>query len=155
MKTAMIALMVSLAMAGAANAADLINRDGMTGPEVAAWLQKAGYKAALSKDSSGDPMIDSAANGTNFKVYFYDCKAERCKAIQFSAGFNLKEPLKLEKANEWNTKNRYLKVYLDDEGDPYVQYDVNLNAGRTFEGLSDDFEIWTGMLPDFTTYIDW
>ncbi|PTS81683.1 MULTISPECIES: YbjN domain-containing protein [unclassified Caulobacter] len=155
MKTAMIALMASVAMAGTANAAEMINRDGMTGPEVAAWLQKAGYKAALSKDSSGDPMIESAADGTNFKIYFYDCKDDRCKALQFSAGFDLKQPLKLEKANEWNTKNRYLKTYLDEEGDPYVQYDVNVNAGRTLEGLKDDFELWVGMLPDFTTFIGW
>jgi hypothetical protein len=155
MKTALIALMACAAMAPAASAAEMIHGDGMTGPEVVAWLQKAGYKAALSKDSGGDPMIDSASGGANFKIYFYDCKDARCKALQFSAGFNLKEPLTLEKANAWNSKHRYLKTYLDEEGDPYVQYDVNLNAGRTIEGLNDDFEIWVDMLPDFTTFIDW
>jgi hypothetical protein len=161
MKTAITALAAATALlgmgleAGAAQAQDL-HKDGMTGPEVAAWLQKAGYKAELTKDETGDPLIDSAAEGHKFKIYFYDCsEAKRCKALQFSAGFDLKTPLTLEKTNEWNRKNRYLKAYLDDEGDPYVQYDVNVNAGRTTAGLDDDFGVWTGMIDDFTTFIDW
>jgi len=149
------AVMTAALSVGAAHAQS-IDKDGMTGPEVAAWLQKAGYKAELTKDETGDPLIDSAAEGHKFKVYFYDCNAaKRCKALQFSAGFDLKTPLKLEKANEWNRKNRYLKAYLDDDGDPYVQYDVNVNAGRTIPGLDDDFGVWTGMLGDFTDFIDW
>ena len=149
------AVVTASLMAGAAQA-QTINADGMTGPEVVSWLQKGGYKAELTKDESGDPMINSAADGHNFKIYFYDCDAaKRCKALQFSAGFDLKEPLKYEKINEWNRKNRYLKAYLDDDGDPYVQYDVNVNAGRTITGLDDDFGVWTGMIGDFTKFIDW
>jgi hypothetical protein len=160
MKTAIIALATATAVlalggAGAARAQE-IHKDGMTGPEVAAWLQKGGYKAELTKDSSDDPMINSAAEGHTFKIYFYDCnEAKRCKALQFSAGFDMKEGLTLEKANEWNRKNRYLKAYLDDDRDPYVQYDVNVNAGRTMAGLDDDFGVWTGILGEFTTFIDW
>jgi hypothetical protein len=150
--TALSALVLG---AGAAHAQS-IDKDGMTGAEVAAWLQKGGYKAELTKDSDDDPMINSAAEGQTFKIYFYDCNdAKRCKALQFSAGFDTKEGLKLEKANEWNRKNRYLKVYLDDDQDPYVQYDINVNAGRTMSGLDDDFGVWTGMIGDFTKFIDW
>ena len=157
MKTAIIALAAAAALSATAAHAETLHKDGMTGAEVAAWLQKAGYKAELTKDEGGDPLISSAAEGTTFKIYFYDCDEAklRCKALQFSAGFDLKTPLALEKANEWNRKNRYLKVYLDDDGDPYVQYDVNVNAGRTLAGLDDDFGVWTGMLGDFTTFIDW
>ena len=157
MKTTIMALAAAMALAAGGTAhAQAIHNDGMTGPEVVAWLQKGGYKAELTKDDGGDPMINSAANGASFKVYFYDCnEAKRCKALQFSAGFDMKEGLTLAKANEWNRKNRYLKAYLDDDMDPYVQYDVNVNAGRTVAGLDDDFGVWTGMLDDFTTFIDW
>ena len=157
MKTTIMALAAAMALAaGGAAQAQAIHNDGMTGPEVAAWLQKGGYKADLTKDDGGDPLINSAAEGHDFKIYFYDCsEAKRCKALQFSAGFDMKQGLTLEKANEWNRKNRYLKVYLDDDLDPYVQYDVNVNAGRTVSGLDDDFAVWTGMIEDFTTFIDW
>jgi len=156
MKTlvASLSLAAALMLAPAVQAENL-HEGGMTGPEVVAWMQKAGYKAELGKDDSGDPMVSSAADGQTFKVYFYDCEAGRCKALQFSAGFDLKTPLTLDKTNEWNRKNRYLKAYLDEEGDPYVQYDVNVNAGRTLAGLDDDFGVWTGMIGDFTTFIGW
>ena len=155
MKTAIIALAAATMLAASGVRAQEIHKDGMTGPEVAAWLQKAGYKAELVKDETGDPLINSAAEGHTFKVYFYDCKEGRCKALQFSAGFDMKDGMALEKANEWNRKNRYLKAYLDDEKDPYVQYDVNVNAGRTMAGLDDDFDIWTSMIGDFTKFIGW
>ena len=155
MKTVIIALAAATALVATPASAQTINTDGMTGPEVAAWLTKGGYKAALGVDSAGDPMIDSAAEGFSFKVYFYDCESARCKAIQFSAGFDLKTPMTLDQINTWNRKNRYLKAYLDDDGDPYVQYDVNLNAGRTMSGLDDDFGVWTGMIGDFGKFIGW
>lgn len=159
MKTSIFALVLAATLASGAAQAQAqeqeLDKNGMTGPEVVEWLQKAGYKAELSKDSDGDPLIKSATGGQNFNVYFYDCANTRCKALQFSAGFDLKTPLSLDKSNEWNRENRYLKAYLDDEGDPYVQYDVNVNAGRTYSGLSDDFKVWTDMLSDFTDFIDW
>lgn len=156
MRTAIVALAAAAALAAGAAHAQEIDKDGMTGPEVVAWLQKAGYKADLTKDDGGDPLISSAADGQTFKIYFYDCsEAKRCKALQLSAGFDMKQGMTLEKANEWNRKNRYLKVYLDDDLDPYVQYDINVNAGRTMAGLDDDFGVWTGMIGDFTTFIDW
>lgn len=152
-----LAAAVTLSLAGGTGAAagDLINKDGMTGPEVAAWLQGAGYKAELSRDKTGDPMIRSASGGVNFTVLFYDCKNDRCRALQFSSGFDLGDGMTLAKANEWNKKHRYLKTYLDDEMDPYVEFDVNLDAGRTMAGLNDDFAIWTDMLADFAVFIDW
>ena len=157
MKTTIMALAAAMALAaGGAAQAQEIHKDGMTGPEVVAWLQKGGYKAELTKDDGGDPLVNSAAEGQTFKIYFYDCsEAKRCKALQFSAGFDMKAGLTLDKANEWNRKNRYLKAYLDDDQDPYVQYDVNVNAGRTAAGLDDDFGVWTGMIGDFTKFIGW
>ncbi|WP_232793370.1 YbjN domain-containing protein [Caulobacter hibisci] len=148
--------LVALAPLAASAAPVVLHNDGLTGPEVAKWLQDAGYKAELTTDKSGDPLVKSAAEGVAFSIYFYDCEAKpRCKAIQFSAGFDLKAPLTAAKINEWNRNHRYLKAYIDDEGDPHIEYDVNVNAGRTQAGLDDDFAVWTSMIGDFTTFIDW
>ena len=157
MKAMRIALagLATLAAGSASADESVINKAGMTGPEVVAWLQSEGYKAALSRDKQGDPMIKSATSGANFTVYFYDCEKDRCRALQFSSGFDLKDGMTLAKINEWNKGNRYLKAYLDEDNDPYVEYDVNVNAGRTFSGLSDDLAVWTQGVGRFTTFIDW
>jgi hypothetical protein len=153
---AAIASLTLLSFAAPASAAvkGPIHKDGLTGPEVVAWLQGEGYKAVLEKDSQGDPLIRSAAQGIDFNIYFYDCEKGRCKALQFSSGFDLKAGTTLAKVNQWNKEQRYMKSFMDEEDDPYVQYDVNVNAGRTYEALSDDFSVFVGGLDDFADFVD-
>jgi hypothetical protein len=154
---ALLATLVVAAGPAAQNpgAPKLINADGMTGPEVAAWLQGRGFDAVLGKTNQGGPKIDSVRGGAKFQVYLYDCENDRCQSLQFSAFFDLMEGITGSVANQWNRANRYLKVYINDDGDPYVQYDVNVNGGRTLAGLDDDFDVWADTLPSFIKYINW
>jgi hypothetical protein len=67
--------------------------------------------------------------------------------------FDLDKGLTADKINEWNLGKRYIKAYIDSEGDPWGQYDVNLSPGRTYEGLDDDFGVWRLTLPVFKSFI--
>ena len=149
-------LTVALLTAETANAqsAKLTDPAGVTGPEIVSWLQDRGYKAVLTKDGTGDPRIESATGGTNFRVYFYGCTAGRCSAIQFSAAFDLKNGIGAAAINKWNAENRYMRAYTDDDSDPWVESDINLDGGRTMAGLNADLDMWTTHLPDFVKYID-
>ena len=144
--------------AGAAQARD-IPAGGMTLPEVVKWLQDGGYKAEIKNLQSGEKYITSAAEGVNFDIYMYDCKADRCASMQWAAGFNMTKPglpNGVTKINEWNTTKRYVKAYVDATGDPWAQYDVNLSPGQTYEGLDDAFKnVWVRSLPAFKTFIGW
>jgi hypothetical protein len=132
---------------------------GMTIPEVVHWLQDQGYKAEVATGTSGDKYIKSAAEGVNFDIYMYDCKADRCASMQLSAGFNMTKPGLAggaTKINEWNTTKRYIKAYVDSDNDPWAQYDVNLSPGESFEALDDNFKnVWISSLPDFMKFIGW
>jgi hypothetical protein len=147
--------LVLILAAGAARAeARDIPAGGLTVEEVASWLQQAGYKGALSKTDDGERYVSSAAEGVNFQVYVYDCKSSsRCASMQFSVVFDLDKGLTADKINEWNLGKRYIKAYIDSEGDPWGQYDVNLSPGRTYEGLDDDFGVWRLTLPVFKSFI--
>ena len=150
--TAAAALVLAASAAGA-QARD-IPAGGLTVDDVAAWLQQAGYKGALSKSDDGERYVSSAAEGVNFQVYMYDCKdGPRCASMQFSVVFDLYKGLTTDKINQWNRDKRYIKAYIDSEGDPWGQYDVNLSPGRTYEGLDDDFAVWRQTLPVFKTFI--
>ena len=132
---------------------------GMTITEVVSWLQDSGYKAEIKTLQSGEKYITSAAEGVNFDVYMYDCKAERCASMQLTAGFNMTKPGLAggaTKINEWNTTKRYIKAYVDADNDPWAQYDVNLSPGESFEALDDNFKnVWISSLPDFKKFIGW
>ncbi len=142
-----------LAGAGAAQAAPL-PANGMTVKEVQTWLLDSGYKAEKAKDGE-DEYLRSAADGVNFEVHFYDCKKDRCASIQMIAGFDLDEKLTWEKANGWNSGKRFVNCFLDEDGDPWFSYDINLSPGGTREALDDNFGVWLMFLPDMKELAGW
>ena len=129
---------------------------GVTGADVVKMLQDKGYRAELTKDSTGDPLIESSADGSNFSVYFYGCEGEpvRCDSIQFVAAFDVEgEGMTLQDANAWNRDHRFGRVYLDDENDPFLEMDVDVEYGFTTEAMGTNLATWTTVLPSFKEFI--
>ncbi|HYI39377.1 MAG TPA: YbjN domain-containing protein [Allosphingosinicella sp.] len=120
-------------------------------------LQAAGYTAKLEKDGTGDPMIRSAVNGHPFRIVFYGCKANKnCATVTFAAGFDKKSATGLASINAWNRKNRFGRAYLDDEGDPILGMDVDLDDGGMSSALfTDNLEFWTAVTGAFQKHIEW
>jgi Putative bacterial sensory transduction regulator len=128
---------------------------GLTSQEVANILQEKGYKAQVTTDKGGDPMVRSASGGVDFLVLYYECKGrQRCPSIQFYAGFK-KKGITPARIAEWNTKKRFGRAYLDDEFDPRVEMDVDLEHGATTEAVANDMERWVVVLSEFTKFIGW
>ncbi|WP_332764272.1 YbjN domain-containing protein [Phenylobacterium sp.] len=156
MKTRLIAMSLAafVWLGGAAQAAE-IAKGGMSVKEVKAWLTDGGYKAEVAKDDAGDEYLKSAAEGVSFDVHFYDCEKARCTSIQMIAGFDMDAKLAMDKVNAWNSKKRYVDCFIDDDGDPWFTYDINLSPGATREALDDNFAVWLSFLPDMKTHIGW
>ncbi|PCD76511.1 YbjN domain-containing protein [Pseudothioclava arenosa] len=148
-----LALALGFALAApAANAQVMADVD-----VIAVFLQEFGLPTEKTVDPDGDPKIESRIEGTRFAVYFYGCdNGKECDSIQFSTGFDLKEPMTLEAANAWNRDKRFGKVYLDEDGDPYIEYDVNTDFdGIGSENFDDSIDLWRALLAEFRDYIDW
>jgi len=122
---------------------------------VAALMQDMGFKAAVGVDSIGDPLINSAAQGYKFTVFFYDCTDHvDCQAIQFSASFDMTDGMSLIKAEQFNRDKRWAKVYLNDQSDPVLEMDLNLRGGVSVENFNDTFDWWTIVMDEFIQYIN-
>ena len=156
MKMLMFALAAGLAgSAVQAGAAIVRAQDPQS---VVAALQKAGYQAELTKDDSGDPMIKSASSGTHFSVFFYNCTAHKdCETIQFYAGYHLdKNPVGIDKMNEWNRTMRFGRAYIDNQKDPTLEMDIDLDAGGMSDDLfKDNLDYWTSIMSQFEKQIGW
>jgi len=128
---------------------------GVTAAEVVSILQKKGYKAEITKDKYGDPLIHSASGTLNFDVYFYACHdTPRCASIQFYAGFQ-KPGIAEGRISEWNRTTRFGKAYLDKDGDPRVEMDMDVQHGATSEAIANDLDRWVAVLAAFTKHIGW
>ena len=119
-------LALSVALLGFVTAAPVMARSlpdgGITSQELANILQEKGYKAQVTKDKDGDPMVRSASGGVDFLILYYECKGrQRCPSIQFYAGFKKKgiTPAKYMAKHKWvsldtltRLPDKQLKDYL-------------------------------------------
>lgn len=150
-----VAALAVVALSPAAASAGMLPDGGVTASEVAKALQDKGYRAEVTTGSDGDPLIKSAADGTNFRILFYSCsKAQRCASIQFVAAFDLDDGMKLSKINSWNQNKRFGRAYLDDDMDPFVEMDVDFEHGATSEAIANNIDTWAAVLPAFKSYIN-
>jgi Putative bacterial sensory transduction regulator len=119
-------------------------------------LQNAGYKAELTKDDSGDPMIRSGANGNNFIVFFFGCtKNVDCRTLQLYAGFSGPKNASLSAMNDWNSKHRFARGYVSDKGAARVEMDVDLDDGGMSRLLFEDhIEYWVIRMGEFDKFVN-
>jgi len=156
MRTFILAISIAALGASPAFAQQVTAKDPQS---VARALQAAGYQAELQKDSEGDPMILSASSGSKFGVFFYNCTNNaNCATVQFHAGFDT-DPSKapsLERINAWNRSQRFGRAYLDNEGDPAIEMDIDLDDGGMSQALFiDNLEFWVSVLAQFEKDIGW
>ena len=118
-------------------------------------LRNAGYAAKLGTDKVGDPMITSELDGTSFQIFFYNCTDHtECATVQFHSGYDLKSAPSLSAINDWNQSQRFGRAYLDKEGDPILEMDVDLDDGGLSPDLFiDNVEFWATVLPKYEQMI--
>ena len=151
-----LAFAALLLMAGAAIAApasaQLISA---ANPEaVASAMRDKGFAVELTTDGEGDPMIKSDMDGDLFVVVFHNCTDNKdCKTLQFYMGFT--EPVvSLERLNGWNQKHRFGFVYNDEEGDPGLEMDIDLDHGGMPKVLfEDNLDTWTTLATEFGKFV--
>ncbi|SFJ98171.1 Putative sensory transduction regulator [Sphingomonas sp. NFR04] len=121
---------------------------------VAKALQDAGYKAELSKDSDGDPIIRSGAQGYKFTIFFMSCdKGRNCGDLQFYAGWT--DKLSPERANAWTQKHRFARVYSDEKGEAAIEYDLNFeDQPMTTVLFRKNLELWDSLVGSFADYVN-
>lgn len=155
MKLAVYSVIAAFSLCAGAAAAKDLPTGGMTLGDVADWLSSNGYRAEIVTDHDGHRSVYSGTDGADFHVYMFDCKEDRCGSMQFSSGFSTKGALNAEKINEWDSGRRWGRAYVDKVNDPWIEYDVDLSPGGTYEMLNDEFAIWRETLVGFRAFIGW
>ncbi len=123
---------------------------------LAGLIRSEGYPVEVTTDSLGDPMIEGKISGGPFFVFFYDCKDNaNCLTVQFKTAYDMTSPMSMTMVNDFNASKRYVSVHLDDEGDPHLTMDMNIDYGVTEENFVDNFKIWVSVQDDFEKFIDW
>jgi hypothetical protein len=118
-------------------------------------FRDAGLKAKLQIDDAGDPLIESAASGYTFDTYFYGCvETRQCSSLQFRVVF-VKEPENtVELANKWNATKRYSQMFLAENGQLVVSWDVTTVGGLPKKNFTEVLGMWEMVLGELGNFFD-
>lgn len=122
---------------------------GLTLDETAAWLQGKGFPSERIAETGGGAHLRVMVDGTKVGVYMFDCSGDRCGSLQFSAGWATHGKFDISQANRWNRDKRWCRGYYDSVNDPWVERDVDLSPGGTYELLADEFEVFHRCMTNF------
>jgi hypothetical protein len=118
-------------------------------------LQAEGYQAKLTKDSLGDPMIESSASGYDYNIEFYGCDDHKaCTSLRFIIWFKDDGTNTPQLANNWNKRKRFIQMAAQDDGRLTVAYDVSTLGGLNKANFADTVDWWQTMLGDVRTYFN-
>lgn len=95
-------------------------------------LEQTGHEPELEKDDIGDPLITFTLGGYDTSMYFYGCDEDThdgCTSVQLQTGFDRREPWSAEEAVAVAKSWRYVSVWLDEEGDPFLGFDIVTGKG--------------------------
>ncbi|TBW37052.1 YbjN domain-containing protein [Siculibacillus lacustris] len=122
--------------------------------EAIAAIARAYGEATVSKDKNGDPTIKVRSKGAGWTMSFYGCeKGTDCLSIELYHGFETDAKPSPERINEWNRTKRWGKAYLDKDGDPNLNFDINLRGGVMRANLDSDIARWVDMIGDFKAFV--
>ena len=123
--------------------------------QVAMVMKKAGYQAELGSNL-GERFLTAELDGYKFMVLPYGCDdAKRnCKSLQFFIAFNPESSPSLEAINAYARENRWGRVYLDKDGDPALEFDLDLEKGGMSEDLFlDNVTYWEAIVQAYAKFV--
>ena len=117
----------------------------ITQEEVAAFLRDLGYAAEI-RQGQQSRYVKTDISDLKVAVYFYDCDADGCGALQLSTGFDKSPNLTIGLANTWNSQHRYARAYVDpSDGSFFFEYDFVM-TGVTKDFLKDNLSLYQQQL---------
>ncbi len=143
---------LALALASPASA-ELI--DAKSPSTIAGLIESQGWQTEINTPAGEPPFIKARRNGELFVAAFMNCTdGQNCKTLQFFFGFTDAKQVSLERINEWNRDKRFARAYRDDEGDPVLAMDVDLDfRGLPRENVGELLNTWTGLMNSYRTFV--
>ncbi len=130
-------------------------RSSLNAASLAAALRRAGYEAEIKPArAGGDEYVMARGAGGQFQALLGQCAQGRCSAVQLYTGLAVNPKPSLATINAWNAKARFAHAYLDAEGDPVLQMDLDLDGGVTDASLDAAFKRWGRALEGFLARIE-
>lgn len=129
---------------------------GLTAEEAADWIRGQGLPGEVLPDPTtpGDQIVRTSADGVNFDIYFYGCTSDapphhRCDSMQYAAGWDNSGGVDVERINQWNRENRFIRAYISRKGMVFGEMDIDITPGVNYSALNRSLDRWRSAIARF------
>jgi hypothetical protein len=127
--------------AASAHAADRLIYEKISSPQMKTILMGEGYEGIEINGSD-----DLTVSMNDYRVLIV-VRGNEYRNIQFR--FAIRADATLDFVNTWNRDKSYTKAYLDKEGDPVIEMDLDLTGGVTEERIKDGIATFSRAMSTF------
>lgn len=114
----------------------------MSHEDLKALVQGMGFECERLDDKAFRFELDG------YKVVMFNFE----KNCQLYAGFTAN--CSLRQINEWNRTKRFSRAYIDDEGDPCVEADLDFEGGVSRDGVKEFIRTFRLSVRQFAKFLD-
>ena len=129
-------------------------RTGITPGEMEALLKAGSYRYERVEEG-GRVYFHLRLAGLRAVLFLQDCREGSCESLLLYAGCSTDNPPSLERVNEWNREKRFSRAYLDEEGDPVLEADLDLAGGVADGAIRAFLDLFEENLRAFAAWIGW
>ncbi|MCF4114930.1 MULTISPECIES: YbjN domain-containing protein [Dethiosulfovibrio] len=140
---AVVILCVSACSVAFADSTTLVEK--MSVWELRDFLADEGYRPEVENDETCQFKL----NGLTVQVFLYDDGS----SVQFHCGWS-DTGMTMGDVNRWNSEWRLAKAYLDGDGDPHLELDIDLDGGITMQRLRNFMQNCSFFLDKFVSNMD-
>jgi len=105
------------------------------------------------RGDDGDPIYLFKLADFKVQIFFYGKDEDGWRSIQFHAGFKGDDSTSLKQINEWNRTKRFGRAYLDSEGDPHIEYDLDFEGGVSETVIDEGLKTFRALLIAFALFL--
>lgn len=117
-------------------------------------LQRAGFSGEV-KTEGRESFVLARLGTTPFQAFLGGCEplGGDCTFIELYAGFTGTERIPLERINGWNARTPFARAFLDEDRDPSLVMNINLQGGISSDSLTAQLEMWGEALETYSLFL--
>jgi hypothetical protein len=79
-------------------------------------------------------------------ITFFNCTEGECRSFQYYAGIAMHDKPECGKVNKFNRERRFGRAYIDKDGDPVIEMDVDLDGGVARDHIVESIATWRAIV---------
>lgn len=123
---------------------------------IAKLLRDRGQTAIVTVDEFNDPFIETSVDNVDYNIIFYGCtEHEACTSLSLRAQRMSSGRASFEAMNNWNTEQRWTKLYTADVNSAILEMDFLFHdEAMSRSAFAAYLDIWDRSVAEFVRFID-